>query len=74
MKKINIILFVVFVFAVSCKKDYVCECTITPGNAKSEITIKGVSKGRAKASCVSSSYQEVVGTSTITVNSDCKLK
>jgi hypothetical protein len=73
MRKGFVLLFVLAA-AASCKKDYVCECTTSPGNIKTEITIKGVSKGRAKAVCVSTSYQDVVGTNTITVNSDCKLK
>lgn len=73
MKKF-ILLSSVLVVALSCKKDYVCECTYSPGNAKNEVTIKGVTKKRAKAVCVSTSYEEVVGTSTITINSDCKLK
>lgn len=73
MKKTLFILGLIL-FLTSCKKDYVCECTETPGNTKWEYTIKGTSKGRAKANCVSSSYEDVVGSSTITVNSDCKLK
>lgn len=73
MKKLILIPIILFV-ALSCKKDYVCECTYTPGNSKDEVTIKGVTKSRAKAVCISTSYQEVVGTSTITVSSDCKLK
>jgi hypothetical protein len=63
-----------FLFVVSCKKDYVCECTVSPGNTKWEYTIKETNKGRAKANCISTSYEDVVGSSTITVTSDCKLK
>jgi hypothetical protein len=67
----------VFLFT-SCKKDYVCECTVTPGNETNSTTIKSVSKARAKANCVSTSSQEqdysTNPPTTITVNEDCKLK
>lgn len=67
----------VFLFT-SCKKDYVCECTVTPGNSTYSATIKSVSKARAKANCVSQSIQQVDNSAnpptTITVNEDCKLK
>ncbi|MCX8079906.1 MAG: hypothetical protein N3F09_01570 [Bacteroidia bacterium] len=73
MKKIVLIAIVTSILS-SCKKDYVCECTVTPGNVKDEWTIKGVSKSRAKANCISTTFEQPSQSGTVTVNSDCKLK
>lgn len=59
MKKV-IILSIAFVslFFTSCKKDRTCNCTVTdnsPGSTTSEykVVYKKITKGNAKASCIS---------------------
>jgi hypothetical protein len=77
MKKI-VLISMFLILATSCKKDYVCECTISPGNFTGKVTIKGVSKKTAKDICVSSSYVDVDNSTTpptnTTVNQNCTLK
>jgi hypothetical protein len=77
MKKILFLSVIIVIFC-SCKKDYVCECTITPGNFTGKVTIKGVSKKTAKDICVSTSYVDVDYStnppSNTTINQNCTLK
>ncbi len=35
----------------SCKKDWTCTCTSTPGNGKTSRTIQDMTKSDAKADC-----------------------
>lgn len=77
MKKIALLFTVTFILC-SCKKDYVCECTLNPGGFTQKITIKGVSKKTAKDACVSSSYVEVDDSTNpptnVTITQNCSLK
>ena len=85
MKKIT--LFIVAVAALSftaCKKDRTCTCTVTsnapstPGYSQTttqENTMTKVSKGSAKAGCVSREETPQGGTGpSYTTTYDCKLK
>lgn len=71
IKKAALVIGIAALFS-ACKKDYTCECTTTSGSVSStdKYTIKGVSKARAKANCVSTS-SDAGGT---TVNTTCTLK
>ncbi len=69
MKKTMLVLSVVALFS-ACKKDYTCECTTSPGNSVDKHTINAVSKSRAKANCVSSSFEDN-GTK---IETNCTLK
>ncbi len=73
MKKLVITLSVSMLFF-ACKKDYTCECTATPGNTTSKITILNTTKARAKARCVSTSYEVTVGGTTTKYENNCSLK
>lgn len=73
MKKIATV-FIIGSALVSCKKDYVCECTITPGNNVDKFTIKNVSKSRAKANCVSSTWEDTSTNPTVKYEANCSLK
>lgn len=79
MKKILIIASVAGLAMVSCKKDYVCECTTTstaPGSTSytDKSTMVGVSKKTAKANCFKYSSEETSGGVTYVNTTDCKLK
>jgi hypothetical protein len=75
MKKRTILVAaaVVAMTLASCKKDYTCKCTETNSkNSDSDeytFTIKDVSKGQAKANCVSTTSTD----NNVTYTSDCKL-
>ncbi|MCX8079907.1 MAG: hypothetical protein N3F09_01575 [Bacteroidia bacterium] len=76
MKKICLGFLVLFALT-SCKKDYVCECTVSPGNITYKGTIKGVSKKTAKDVCVSTSDQQddpMNPGNKITVTTNCAIK
>jgi hypothetical protein len=83
MKNIFFVLSVVAIGFTSCKKDRVCECTIT-SNApavsgytytdKTETTMTKVSKGSAKAGCVSKEVTPQGSGTNYTTTYDCKLK
>lgn len=68
MKKITILSVAVLGLTLaSCKKDYKCTCTTTSGSFTSDpdvTTFVGVSKGTAKANCVSYTETYTGGTST----------
>lgn len=79
MKKVLLIAAVAGLAMVSCKKDYVCECTNTstfPGSVSStsKYTMVGVSKGAAKANCIKSTSETTIAGTTYTDTDDCKLK
>lgn len=79
MKKVLLVAAVAGLAMVSCKKDYVCECTNSstiPGSttSTSKRTIVEVSKGRAKAGCATTSSDFTVGGSTYVSTSECSLK
>lgn len=73
MKK-GITLIAILAAMTACKKDYTCECTTTPGNSVDKYTIKSVSKSRAKANCVSTSYEDNSSGTTVKVETTCTLK
>lgn len=84
MKKIFFVLSVVAISFTACKKDRTCTCTIT-SNAPTtsgysvtqtkETTMTKVSKGSAKAGCVSKEETPTVTSGTAyTTTYDCKLK
>jgi len=65
MKKISILSVAVLAMAfASCKKDYKCSCVTTPNSSSTPqvTTFVGVSKGTAKANCVSSTWTSTGGT------------
>ncbi|HQQ94307.1 MAG TPA: hypothetical protein PLQ93_07120 [Bacteroidia bacterium] len=76
MKKVILLLSVVFsLAATSCKKDYVCSCSISstqPGSGAQtyEITYTDAKKGDAKRACVKTTQTSGGYTTT----QDCKLK
>ena len=79
MKKILLVAAVAGLAMVSCKKDYVCECTnssTAPGSTSttSKSTVIGVSKGRAKAGCVKTTSESTYGGVTYVNTSDCAIK
>ena len=76
-KNLLIIIGIVALSTVSCKKDRVCECTTTttvPGSASEtdSFTLLDVSKGTAKRACVKTT--RTIGTTSYTATTDCKLK
>lgn len=84
MKKIFFVLSVVAISFTACKKDRTCTCTIT-NNAPAvsgysqtrttETTMTKVSKGSAKAGCVSrEETPQVTSGTAYTTTYDCKLK
>jgi len=69
MKKITLLTAVsVATLFSACKKDYTCECTT--GNSTEKYVIKNVTKGQAKANCVS--YSET--SNGVTTQTNCSLK
>jgi hypothetical protein len=60
---------------VSCTKDRVCKCTYSSSansnTSTDETQLIGVTKGQAKANCVSTSWTDKAGT---TYKSDCELQ
>lgn len=79
MKKVLLVAAVAGLAMVSCKKDYVCECTTTstiPGytTSTSKSTVVEVSKGRAKAGCATTSSESTFGGSTYVTTRECSLK
>jgi len=60
----------------SCKKDRVCECTLTsPGSSQGiivDVTLEQTTKRQAKDACVSRVYYDSQGN--IDYQEDCKLK
>jgi hypothetical protein len=69
MKKMLFIAAIAALCATSCAKDRVCTCTGSSGDPD-KTTLVGVTKGQAKANCVSTKYDNGKGgTETIT----CKL-
>lgn len=59
MKNINYITLACLIIFCSCKKDYLCNCTIketsngVTSNDKVTYTFKAVSKTKAKSNCIS---------------------
>ncbi len=54
MKKLSLLAIVALgVSFASCKKDYTCTCSYSPGSGSATIKIKAASKGAAQANCVS---------------------
>ena len=84
MKKIFFVLSVVAISFTACKKDRTCTCTITSNapttsgysyTQTTETTMTKVSKGSAKAGCVSKESTPTVTSGTAyTTTYDCKLK
>lgn len=83
MKKIFFVLSVVAISFTACKKDRTCTCTITsnapstPGYSSTtttETTMTKVSKGSAKAGCVSKEVTPQGSGTNYTTTYDCKLK
>ena len=64
MKKIIGLVFSLSIFAISCKKDRVCECTTTPssggGTIVYKITYFDAKKNDARKLCTLEATQEVV--------------
>lgn len=70
MKKMLFIAAVAVFCTTSCAKDRTCTCTSDAPNSKTyTTTLVGVSKGQAKANCVTKKYDNNGTTSTTT----CKL-
>ncbi len=63
-----------FIFASSCKKDRVCECTSTSGgnSTTTSVTLVNVTENQAKDVCVSKVYYDSNGN--VSSTDDCKLK
>ncbi len=79
MKKVLLIAAVAGLAMASCKKDYVCECTMSstePGYVGGTVkyTVKEVSKKTAKDVCVKTTQEDVQGSNTYIETTDCKLK
>lgn len=76
MKKITLLMIIggAFIFASSCKKDRVCECTSTSGgnSTTSSGTLVNVTKKQAKDICVSKVHYDSNGN--VSYTEDCKLK
>jgi hypothetical protein len=75
MKKLTLlaVAFVAVSFA-SCKKDYTCTCTTTPGTATASVTkIIGVSKKAAQANCVSGTTTETDASGSEVYTRNCTL-
>lgn len=83
MKKIILIIAVVGL-ATSCKKDRVCTCTnsqiVTNSNNTNtssqvyDVTLVKVSKRTAKLACIHTKSSNVNNNTTVTSDTDCKLK
>ncbi|MFN5459703.1 MAG: hypothetical protein ACK5AY_07325 [Bacteroidota bacterium] len=79
MKKISLIAFaIICITLISCKKDRVCECTITDssGTSTANVTYFDARKSDARLWCTSNSYQYENLTPTASSGSKtvCKLK
>ncbi len=79
MKKVLLVAAVAGLAMVSCKKDYVCECSNTSTMAgapttTTKHTVVEVSKGRAKAGCASTSSEYTFGGTTYVNTSTCEIK
>ncbi|MBX3163724.1 MAG: hypothetical protein KF900_04540 [Bacteroidetes bacterium] len=73
MKKLSVLAVVAMMAAASCSKDRVCTCTTSAAGASGtpqKTTYVGVSKGQAKAQCVTKKY-DVSG---VTVTTTCELE
>jgi len=68
MKKTALLSFILVAGLTSCKKDRVCTCTY-PIIGEEKSTYTSVTKGQAKANCVSYTYTEGTYTGEVT----CKL-
>lgn len=64
-------------FLVSCKKDYVCECTFSSNGQTStpdQTTYVGVTKSAARANCLSTKSSYTFQGTTYNSTNTCKLK
>ncbi|MES2681682.1 MAG: hypothetical protein V4635_17435 [Bacteroidota bacterium] len=69
MKKMLFIVAVAALFTTSCSKDRVCTCKDTSGD-EDKVTLVKVTKGQAKANCVSTKYDDGNGN---TYTNTCEL-
>ncbi len=78
MKKLLILTGTLAILSLaSCKKDYVCECTTTSNgqtSAPDQTTLVGVSKGTARANCLSTESSYVIAGTTYKYTNNCNLK
>jgi len=77
MKKHTLIMVgMLALFAVSCKKDRTCECTYSGDTTSrsSKTTFKKISKANAKDLCLSGKYTENGPNGSYNSTADCKLK
>lgn len=79
MKTVVSITFILGLSMISCKKDYVCQCT-TSSNAPNaqpnteKFTHINVTKSQAQSSCITTKSDFISGGITYTQTRECKLQ